>query len=198
MTTKTKDQMSMFDLYGSSVLRFFEPLLLVHDAKKDERLNRRRKKRLNLIRECMIKLDTAGSIFTGISAFGYYCRYTSSEIPHLGGMGLCWHIFLLTLTIISYLLWSLARYQLGRSLALQPTSCGPLITHGLYRRIRHPIYLFSGLFLLFFPLLTRCYSLLLLLPVLVPVQAMRALMENHALKTKFGEEYDMYCRQVWL
>ena len=30
---------------------------------------------------------------------------------------------------------------------MQPSSCGPLITSGLYSKIRHPIYLFSGLFI---------------------------------------------------
>jgi len=84
---------------------------------------------------------------------------------------------------------------------MQPSSCGPLITSGLYSKIRHPIYLFSGLFLLSFLLLTHLwlpYSLLLLLGGLAPVQAVRAMMENHRLRCKFGEHYEEYCRRVWL
>ncbi|MFI5118112.1 MAG: methyltransferase, partial [Terriglobales bacterium] len=40
--------------------------------------------------------------------------------------------------------WMLARYQLGESFAVR-AEAKKLVTHGLYSKIRNPIYIFGGL-----------------------------------------------------
>jgi protein-S-isoprenylcysteine O-methyltransferase Ste14 len=72
-----------------------------------------------------------------------------------------------------------------------------LVTHGLYSRIRNPIYFFgafvvAGLFLF----LERPYFLLLLVPVLI-LQISRANAESRVLEEKFGDEYRRYKASTW-
>jgi len=88
-------------------------------------------------------------------------------------------------------LLTLARFQLGNSFSMTPQA-RKLVTHGLYSRIRNPIYffgafVFAGLFLF----LERPYFLLLLVPVLI-LQISRANAESRVLEEKFGDEYRRY------
>ena len=53
----------------------------------------------------------------------------------------------IVLLIPSVLLWFLARIQLGSSFSVRPQA-KELVTHGLYSRIRNPIYLFGSLAIL--------------------------------------------------
>src|SRR5690242_1879211 len=48
----------------------------------------------------------------------------------------------LAILVPSFALWALARHQLGASFTLR-AEARQLVTHGLYSRIRHPIYLFA-------------------------------------------------------
>src|SRR5579872_5594221 len=48
------------------------------------------------------------------------------------------------LAVIGYVLLITARVQLGESFAVQPEAKG-LVTHGLYSRIRNPMYIFVDL-----------------------------------------------------
>src|SRR5258708_16217004 len=50
----------------------------------------------------------------------------------------------LAIVLPSFLLWGLARLQLGESFSIRPQAKA-LVTHGLYSRIRNPVYLFGGL-----------------------------------------------------
>src|SRR5271166_5246898 len=47
-------------------------------------------------------------------------------------------------SVPAFLLWMLARHQIGASFAVR-AEAKELVTHGLYSRIRHPIYVFGGL-----------------------------------------------------
>ena len=49
----------------------------------------------------------------------------------------------------------IARLQLGKSFAVNPQA-KELVTHGLYSKIRNPMYLFSGLLVLSFALALGC------------------------------------------
>jgi protein-S-isoprenylcysteine O-methyltransferase Ste14 len=44
----------------------------------------------------------------------------------------------------AFYFWMLARHQLGESFAVR-AKAKKLVTHGLYSKIRNPIYLFGGL-----------------------------------------------------
>lgn len=69
-----------------------------------------------------------------------------------------------------------------------------LITSGWYRVVRHPLYLFSTLFLLFNPVVTSRWLLLTLFSFTYFI--IGALVEERRLLREFGEEYQRYRRQV--
>jgi protein-S-isoprenylcysteine O-methyltransferase Ste14 len=96
----------------------------------------------------------------------------------------------------SLALLTLARFQLGNSFSVTPQAKS-LITHGLYTRIRKPIYFFgsfviAGLFLF----IERPYLLLLLVPLLI-LQIIRARAESRVLEERFGDEYRRYKASTW-
>ncbi|HXJ86269.1 MAG TPA: methyltransferase [Candidatus Binatia bacterium] len=97
---------------------------------------------------------------------------------------------------ISFVLWTVARFQLGRSLAITAQAKG-LVTHGLYSKICNPIYVFGscvgvGLILV----LGRPVWLLIFL-VIIPLQIWRARKEASVLESAFGEEYRKYRAGTW-
>jgi protein-S-isoprenylcysteine O-methyltransferase Ste14 len=92
------------------------------------------------------------------------------------------------------ILLTIARIQLGNSFSVAPQAT-QLVTHGIYSRIRNPVYVFgafvfSGLFLF----LERPLLLLFLLPVLI-LQIVRA--EARVLEQHFGEQYRQYGSTTW-
>lgn len=89
-----------------------------------------------------------------------------------------------------------ARWQLGRSFSLTPQARA-LVTHGLYSKIRNPIYVFSALMLIGV-LIALGYPYAFLLPaILIPVQIFRAHQEAKVLEAKFGDAYRRYKAQTW-
>jgi len=96
----------------------------------------------------------------------------------------------------SLLLWLMARIELGGAFSVRPKA-QQLVTHGLYSRIRNPIYFFgaitiAGLFLY----IDRPLGLSFLV-VVVPLQIYRAREEAKILEAKFGEEYRRYRARTW-
>ena len=100
------------------------------------------------------------------------------------------------LMVPGFLLWLLAHVQLGSSFTAK-AEARTLVTHGLYSKIRNPIYLFGAMAIAgTFLLLGRPY-LLLIFVVLVPLQLFRMAKETKVLEAKFGEEYRDYRRGTW-
>lgn len=102
----------------------------------------------------------------------------------------------LILMTAALILLTVARVQLGNSFSLAPRA-KQLVTHGIYSRIRNPIYVFgtiviAGLFLF----LERPYLLLLLVPVLI-LQITRARAEARVLEVHFGDDYRGYKAATW-
>jgi len=86
---------------------------------------------------------------------------------------------------------------LGRSLAVLPGS-EKLITAGIYKYLRHPIYVgidltLAGLFLA----LGSTYGFLYLVLVVLPLNILRSRLEEKALLQKFGEPYRDYLSRTW-
>jgi protein-S-isoprenylcysteine O-methyltransferase Ste14 len=102
----------------------------------------------------------------------------------------------LLLLISGMALVTVARVQLGNAFSISPQAT-QLVTHGIYSRIRNPVYVFSTIALAGFALyLDRPFFLWLLL-VLIPVQVLRARAEARILEERFGERYRQYKDSTW-
>jgi protein-S-isoprenylcysteine O-methyltransferase Ste14 len=98
---------------------------------------------------------------------------------------------------ISFPLFALARWQLGSSFSVK-AKAGRLVTTGLYSRIRNPIYLFGGLFIVGLSLFLSPWGPLAVALVIVPLQVVRARREERVLAEAYGEEYERYKSKTWL
>ena len=90
----------------------------------------------------------------------------------------------------------LARIELGGSFSVRPKA-QTLVTHGLYSRIRNPIYFFGALAIAGIFLYMNQPLYLWLLVVLIPLQIYRAREESKVLEAKFGDEYRQYKSRSW-
>jgi protein-S-isoprenylcysteine O-methyltransferase Ste14 len=98
---------------------------------------------------------------------------------------------------VNYCLWLLARIQLGPSFAVS-AQAKKLVTHGLYSRIRNPIYFFGGIAIL--GLLVawgRLAAVIAFLALYGFGQLRRARREAQALEAAFGEDYRRYRARTW-
>jgi len=102
----------------------------------------------------------------------------------------------LALASISFALVIVSRVQLGKSFAITPQAKG-LVTHGLYSRMQHPMYVFVDLTVCGIALALHHWNVLLLLFVLLPLQRRNAGRECKALQDKFGERYEIYRQGTW-
>ena len=100
------------------------------------------------------------------------------------------------LLVFGFVLWTIARFQLGRSFTVTAQAT-QLVTHGLYSKIRNPIYVFgscviAGAILI----LGRPIGLLIFL-IIIPLQIWRAGKESGVLEAKFGDDYRRYKAGTW-
>jgi protein-S-isoprenylcysteine O-methyltransferase Ste14 len=106
------------------------------------------------------------------------------------------HLAGLILLLLGLLLVMLARLQLGRSFSITPQA-RQLVTHGLYSRIRNPVYLFGHVAILGLILFFNRPWFLLIFIVLIPLQIVRARAEARVLQATFGDQYLHYRSQTW-
>ncbi|MFQ5443600.1 MAG: methyltransferase family protein [Nitrospinales bacterium] len=102
----------------------------------------------------------------------------------------------LGLGMAGLIIWILSMWNLGGSLAVLP-GADRLVTRGLYKHIRHPIYL--GITLTLFGLMLAVGSLwgiLYVLFIVIPVNIVRARLEDKKLLAQFGETYKAYCEKT--
>lgn len=90
----------------------------------------------------------------------------------------------------------LARIQLGGSFSVR-AKAQALVTHGLYSRIRNPIYVFGAFTIAACFLFAGLPKLLWVFVALIPMQTCRARKEEKVLAAKFGEEYRAYKASTW-
>jgi protein-S-isoprenylcysteine O-methyltransferase Ste14 len=97
----------------------------------------------------------------------------------------------------SFALLVLARIQVGGSFSVR-AKAQALATHGLYSRIRNPIYVFGGSAIAGIFLFLGRPKLLWMLVALIPLQIYRARKEEQTLAAKFGDEYHAYKARTWI
>lgn len=98
--------------------------------------------------------------------------------------------------IPSFVLWCIAKMNLGESFTLRAQARN-LVTRGLYSRIRHPVYLFSTIFLFATALCLHNRWFYLYFVLVVGVQLWRIRAEERVLLEHFGEAYRAYRRLTW-
>ena len=95
-----------------------------------------------------------------------------------------------------FVLWTIARFELGASFAVR-AEARKLVSHGLYAKIRNPVYLFGSCVLAGGLLVFAKPVWLLVFVVLIPLQIWRAGKESAVLEAAFGDEYRNYRAGTW-
>ncbi len=107
----------------------------------------------------------------------------------LAGFGIC---------LISYTIRVVSIKQLGSNFSedIEIKKDHELITTGIYKYIRHPIYLATLLLLVGFPfILNAYYSVLLAIPGVVIIY-WRLILEEKILRQRFGRDYKRYSKKT--
>ena len=102
----------------------------------------------------------------------------------------------LGIAIPSFLLFMLARVQLGNAFSVKAKAT-TLVTTGLYSRIRNPIYVFGVLMVAGVIIWADRPWFLLVYVVLIPLQIFRSRKEEQVLEDKFGSAYLEYKHRTW-
>ena len=102
----------------------------------------------------------------------------------------------LCLSIACAALWFVARWQLGSSFSVT-AQARHLMVHGLYSKIRHPIYVFGTLAFLFVVLALQGLPALVIWVIVIFIQVVRARREDRVLAETFGAEYTTYQSRTW-
>lgn len=103
----------------------------------------------------------------------------------------------LAMGLFGWVLWVVAMFQMGSALQVLP-GAERLVAAGVYRYLRHPIY--AGIFLTLLGLLVACGStpgVAYVFLVVVPLNVVRARLEEKALHKQFGEAYQAYLDRTW-
>ena len=106
------------------------------------------------------------------------------------------HIIGIMIVASAFLLWIVARIQLGNSFTIG-AHAKELVTVGLYSKLRHPVYYFSILAVAGIAIFT--WSIYMLVPVilLVVIEVIRIKQEERVLEKTFGKKYISYKQATW-
>jgi protein-S-isoprenylcysteine O-methyltransferase Ste14 len=100
------------------------------------------------------------------------------------------------ISLPAFFLWMLARYQIGASFAVR-AQAKKLVTHGLYSKIRHPIYVFGGLAFLGEFVAMGWYVWTVVFVIMNLGQYLRVRREEQVLTEAFGDDYRTYKASTW-
>ena len=101
------------------------------------------------------------------------------------------------LILIGYFGWMTARVSLGNFFTVRPQAKG-LVTSGIYRICRHPIYIFSMMYFIGLGVHEQIPMFLLAFGVLLVsyIQMVRSKAESKILHEHYKEEYERYEKNV--
>ena len=91
---------------------------------------------------------------------------------------------------------AVARAQLGISFTLAPEARA-LVTHGIYSKIRNPVYVFSAIAIAGLLLYINRLNFFWIFLLIIPLQVIRARIESRVLEDKFGDTYREYKSRTW-
>ena len=106
------------------------------------------------------------------------------------------HWILMPISLAAFVLWMVARRQLGASFAIR-AEARKLVTTGLYSKIRNPIYFFAGIAYGAALVAAGSYLGLLIFLLIYTHQLFRVRNEQRVLREAFGEDYLAYRARTW-
>ena len=98
--------------------------------------------------------------------------------------------------ILGIIFWLTARYQLGKAFSITPKA-NFIVKHGIYKKIRHPIYVFSTIAAFGVCVMYNIWWMYVLIGLLIIVQFIRTRLEEKVLLNKFNNEYSEYKKATW-
>lgn len=107
-----------------------------------------------------------------------------------------WLLAGLGLSLVSWVLWLIARLQFGASFSRR-VEVRELVTTGLYSKLRHPIYVFVSLAFLGLIVAWQEWDLLVPWAIAVVVLFVKSRREEQTLIEAYGPEYVEYRRRTW-
>lgn len=137
----------------------------------------------------MIAINIALTLIVGAALGLLIWQHPPAAWTTTQDIGIC-------LLAVGFILWTTARFQLGKSLAVT-AQAKQLVTRGLYSRIRNPIYVFGSCVIVGVILTLGRPAWLLVLLAIIPLQIWRSRKESSVLEAKFGDEYRKYYAGTW-
>lgn len=129
---------------------------------------------------------TAAVVLVAVAALEFMQRAPEDATMLVGG----------AIVLVGLGLLAISRAELGASFAIGPRAAG-LVTHGLYSRIPHPMYVFLDVALLGGILMLGRPWLLTIVGVVAIVQVWQARREARVLEQAFGDAYRSYRERTW-
>lgn len=137
-----------------------------------------------------MKLNLVSIFIIAVALVIFGARYIHEPWPPLRIAGAI-------LMLLSSSLIFVARFQLGRSFSVRAKATR-LVTTGIYRRLRNPIYIFGCFLFVGLAMFISTWWPLALLLLIIPMQILRARREAAVLEAEFGDEYRRYRAGTWM
>ena len=105
--------------------------------------------------------------------------------------------FSLAIGIVGLVIWIAGMACLGKALRILPEA-NSIVAKGVYRFIRHPIYV--GIVFTHFGLFFACgsiFGIIYTFILIIPLNVIRAQLEEKAMFAKFGDCYRIYHDSTW-
>ena len=105
--------------------------------------------------------------------------------------------FSLAIGIVGLVIWIAGMACLGKALRILPEA-NSIVAKGVYRFIRHPIYV--GIVFTHFGLFFACgsiFGIIYTFILIIPLNVIRAQLEEEAMLAKFGDRYRAYHDSTW-
>ena len=103
----------------------------------------------------------------------------------------------IAIALVGLVFLVITHINLGASFAFGAQPKGPLVTHGIYSKIRNPMYVFVDVTVAGLLLAADLPWLLVLIPIWAIFQVRQAGREARMLQEKFGQAYLDYRKKTW-